>query len=349
MQLVKRPSSPYWYVRVQRNGKDFLRSTRETNKTRASERATLLLNGIQDEAYGRARPSEDLWLTDWWDDYWAGRRGTSSARVAAPTTARVQKHLGQLRLHEVKPSHLRAYITTRLAEGASPTTVWHEGAQLRQVFRAALADHLLTHSPFASKEVKWPKPGRRERVLTREEEDHLLAAANPTYAAMITVALHSGLRAGELVVLRVEDLHWEAQWMRVVGKGKKVRQVPLFPQALAALRKHVGTRTKGRVFPSTRGGEVDTRHAVIRMNQVLKQAWWRADLPRPHVSMHVFRHTFATRFLQAGGNIYVLSKILGHSSVRVTEQVYSHVTHLDVVAQALLVDLTAGGNPSQKS
>ena len=59
----------------------------------------------------------------------------------------------------------------------------------------------------------------------------------------------------------------------------------------------------------------------------------------PHLSPHTLRHTFATRFLQAGGDIYVLSKLLGHSSVSVTERHYAHVVDADIIARARQIRL----------
>lgn len=334
MQLVKRPSSPFWYVRVQRNGKDFLRSTRETNKTRASERASALLNQIQDEAYGRAAPLQDRWLTDWWEEFWTARPDHGSQRIARSTGVHLRRHLGSYRLRELRPSHIQGYITKRLAEGAAETTVWNEGNLLKQVINAAIEDDLLRKNVATSRHVQWPRPVARQRVLTQQEEDALRRVLIPRYEEMLLVALWTGMRGSEVAGLRVERVSFPAQSLRVLGKGKKWRDIPLYPQVAPFLQRAMGDRTEGYVWPRA---SKSIRNTVVRMNDVYRHAWERAQLPGPPVTTHVFRHTFATRFLQAGGNIYILSKILGHSSVTVTEKVYAHLVGADVVKQALTV------------
>jgi hypothetical protein len=112
--LSKRPASPYWQVRVQRNGREFWRSTRETHRGRAEARAVQILQAIQDEAYGAAVPAADLWMTDWWTRYWATRTG-SVARSAAGKSAYVEALLGKWRLRQLMPAQFTGYIAARRA------------------------------------------------------------------------------------------------------------------------------------------------------------------------------------------------------------------------------------------
>jgi integrase len=330
--LLQRPGSPYWYVRVQRNGREFWRSTRETGKARAEARALKLLQAIQDQAYGGALPAPDPWVGVWWTGYWEARTG-SVARSAASKGAYVEAHLGKWRLRQLRPSHFTAYVAARRAAGAADSTISLEGRLLRLCLRAAQAEGLLERDP--TRGVQWPTIGIRARVLTAEEEDALCAAAPPWLARWITVSLGTGLRGAELHGLTVPAIAWDTPSLAVLGKGQKRREVPLWPSARRALLAQVGERTAGRVWPSASS----PTQAVTSTNHAIRRAWRRAGCAGPSPTTHTFRHTFATRFLQQGGDIYLLSKLLGHASVTVTERVYAHLLAADLLRRALRVQM----------
>lgn len=338
MSLIKRPSSPYWYVRVQRNGRAFWLSTKETNRSRAQARLPQLLASIHDQAFGQAGPGKDVWFDAWWGAYWALRPGTTAARLARFTTPHIERHLGRRRLRQLTSSDLARYIRDRLAEGMAPTTIRTEGDLIRQTLAAAIRDGLLVGVNPASL-VEWPTAAVRTRVLSREEQAPFLRSLpSDSYRQMVEVALATGLRGSELVMLRVEDITWTPHvHLTVIGKGKKRRVVPVYAPGLAALRAAADGRTTGQLWPTR---STNPRNRVSGWDGVMRRAWARAGLPGAPVSSHTFRHTFSTRFLQAGGDIYLLSKVLGHSSVAITEKVYAHLRDGDVVQQALLVQMS---------
>lgn len=332
--LSKRGASPYWQVRVQRNGREFWRSTRETHRGRAEARAVQLLQAITDEAYGRATPAPDRWLTDWWTTYWGARVG-SVVTSATAKTPYIESLLGMWRLRQLRPSHLAGYIARRRLDGAADSTISLEGRLIRQCLRAAVDEGLLPSNPAASRVVQWPAIAVRAHVLSAEDEATLQAFLPPDLAALVTVSLHTGLRGAEAAGLCVEQIVWEGPALRIVGKGGKRREVPLFPQAVLALRVVVGSRTSGRVWPSSGSPAL----MVSTTNKAFLRAWRAARRTTRVPTTHMFRHTFATRFLRAGGDIYILSKILGHSSVAITEKVYAHLLAGEITARALSVQI----------
>src|ERR1700681_847850 len=118
---------------------------------------------------------------------------------------------------------------------------------------------------------------------------------------------------------------WTRGTVHVIGKFRKERDVPMQPDAHSALVEQL--EEEGKLW----------RQNPQRLREVLADGSARARVP--HVTPHVLRHTFGTRWLQAGGDIYKLSRILGHSSVAVTEQHYAHLLKEDLVAASQQVKI----------
>src|SRR5262249_29281637 len=114
----------------------------------------------------------------------------------------------------------------------------------------------------------------------------------------------------------------------VIGKFRKERDIPMQPDAQAALAEQL--KAEDRLW----------KQNPQRLREVLAQGAERAKIAR--ITPHALRHTFGTRWLQAGGDIFKLSKILGHSSVAVTEAHYAHLLKDDLVAASRQVKLPIG-------
>jgi integrase len=210
------------------------------------------------------------------------------------------------------------------------------GCSIPQLHRA-LADvvrwDLLVRNPLDL--VDPPKPARR--VLTTWSADQLRAflagVAEDRLAALYQLAAASGMRIGELVALEWPDVHLDGQYLTVrrskTATGR--RRVELDPATIAVLRAHrrrqaaerlafgVGYRDHGRVFTRP-GGEPLNPDAVSI--QFKRRA---ARLGLPPVRFHDLRHGWATMALEAGEHPKVVAEQLGHASVRVTLDTYSHV------------------------
>ena len=130
------------------------------------------------------------------------------------------------------------------------------------------------------------------------------------------------------------DIDWTRGIVHVTGKFRKERDVPMQPDARAALEEQLDE--EGRLWTQD----------PQRLREVLAEGTVRAKVP--HLTPHALRRTFGTRWLQAGGDIYKLSRILGHSSVAVTEAHYAHLLKEDLVAASQQVRIPvaprAGGN-----
>lgn len=212
-------------------------------------------------------------------------------------------------------------------------------ATLRMFYKFAVNRKFTTVNPTEGMDAPhhWKK---LPDVLTREQVNKLLAAVDPAdpFAlrdkAIVEVFYSSGLRASEMADLILQNVHLNLGVLRVLGKGRKERIVPIGGPAsdavdiyltqlrpvLLATQGHGKFTGKGgdRVFVSRAGGPM-TR---ISLWQVLRRLSKKAGLPPIHP--HTLRHTFATHLLSGGADLRVVQELLGHSNI-VTTQIYTHV------------------------
>jgi len=170
-------------------------------------------------------------------------------------------------------------------------------------------------------------------TLSEAEVERLLAAPFPETPlgwrdrAMLEILYASGLRAGEIVGLRLENYLREEKLLRVIGKGNRERVVPIGEKAMAALDRWLAHGRPGLVRPRT-GGEIflgghGRRLTTARVWQIVQELSDRAGLGKK-IWPHLLRHSFATHLLSHGADLRAIQEMLGHASLATT-QVYTHV------------------------
>ncbi|MHB8572616.1 MAG: tyrosine-type recombinase/integrase [Candidatus Dormibacteria bacterium] len=192
-----------------------------------------------------------------------------------------------------------------------------------------------------------PKLGRKViDVLSRDEidklEDH---CQNERDRLIVRLMADTGIRVGELLALRPEDLiraQDRRAFLKIQGKGSKERLVPIGPVLVRRLDRYLRTRpdevSGDRIFVANRKSPYGdypplTKSGVLRITY---QASERAKLKR-RVHPHLLRHSFATEALRQGMGPVQLAQVLGHSGLRMIEQVYSHLTATDAYDAVLKV------------
>jgi integrase/recombinase XerD len=160
-----------------------------------------------------------------------------------------------------------------------------------------------------TKILKTFTPTDEQRLLSVKVKFHSLSRAQ----SLAGLLLDTGLRISEALQLRKDDVDLDNFLIRVRGKGRKERLVPFSSQGRKILY-HL-TRKGGYLFP-TRGGHVGVRNA----HRDLTRLYGRAGIRGVRCSPHTLRHTFATSYLKNGGNLEFLCRILGHSSILVTQR-----------------------------
>lgn len=172
-----------------------------------------------------------------------------------------------------------------------------------------------------------PRPRRDYHlpiVLTRDEVRRLYTAiSNPKHRALIMLLYSAGLRVGEVVRLRPEDLDEERRLIHIRGgKGRKDRYTLLADAALAEIKRYREPGIAGPwLFP---GGRPGTPISTRSVQHVVESSRQRAGITK-HVTAHTLRHSFATHLLEAGTDLRYIQELLGHASSRTTE-IYTHVS-----------------------
>ena len=161
---------------------------------------------------------------------------------------------------------------------------------------------------------------------------------------IVRVLADCGLRLGEVLALRAEDL-WEPRRaefaLKVRGKGSRDRVVPLAPGLYRRLRRYLGARGAERrdpVFVALRKGADGAYPPLTKsgLEQAIRAIAREAGIEK-RVYPHVFRHSFATEWLRRGGNIISLQRILGHTDLTMIQGVYSHLDTSDDYQAAMRV------------
>jgi site-specific recombinase XerD len=134
--------------------------------------------------------------------------------------------------------------------------------------------------------------------------------------ALVALLLDCGLRIQEALELRREQVDLENLLVKVKGKGEKHRIVPISFELRRVLHRWLTKHRFELVFPTLQGRDLNQRNSL----RDLKLLGRRLHMAGVRVSFHTFRHTFAVSYLRAGGNLFYLSRILGHSSITTTEK-----------------------------
>jgi integrase/recombinase XerD len=207
---------------------------------------------------------------------------------------------------------VRRYQLHLAARGVGAPTLNQTVATLRFFFRITLKRHeIVEHTTFIHEPRKLPV------VLSPEEVARLLnAAPGLKYKAALSVAYGAGLRAAEVVSLKVSDIDSRRMIIRVEqGKGRKDRYVMLSPHLLELLRAWwKKTRPRGWLFP---GRDPAQPMTTRQLNRACRAAAHMAEINK-RVSLHTLRHSFATHLLEQNIDVRVIQVLLGHAKLDTT-------------------------------
>jgi integrase len=259
----------------------------------------------------------------------------------------IKPGLGGLKLKKLNSAHVQSFYRDRLDAGLSAATVHKMHDILRRGLAQAAKWHLVQRN--VADTVKPPRPAPKEiRALSAAETRKLLEAADgDRLEALYVLAVHTGMRQGELLALRWQDVDMENTVVSVrrtltrsggrVAFGepktkKSRRSIRLTPQAVEALRSHLKRqlrdmeilgdryRDQGLIFTTDTGAPINPSN--------LRQRSFASLLKRsglPHMRFHDLRHTCATLLLSRGVHPKFVQELLGHATIAITLDTYSHV------------------------
>ena len=239
--------------------------------------------------------------------------------------------LGLLRLDEISYEHvedLKIHVATSKRQSGklrSSKTVNNIMTTLHRLLVVAKKRSLISSLP-EFEPIRCPPP--EFDFLSFEEAERLIAAARDEWRTLITFALRTGMRRGELVALRWQDVDLEAgklmvrqtRWRGIIGlpKSHKPREIPLSATVVAMLKSH--RHLRGELVFCDMGGDY---LRVNKLNQVIEATCKRAGLR--HLGWHVLRHSFASHLAMRNVPLKAIQELLGHASIQMTMR-YAHLS-----------------------
>jgi integrase len=345
--------------------------TRAAAQSALQERVKVLATGVA---------SHTLTVGEYLDSWLQGKHAlkpSTRSHYRASIDLYLKPHLGDIRLLELQPHHLdRFYVAInvgRRGQPLSPASLRRVHACLRSALGTAVKRRLIPYNPALHIELAPENPKRPKPWTAQQCRAFLVAVADDPLEPLYHLLILTGLRRGEAVGLRWEDVDLERQFLRVVQQVTEVggratigtpksrrstRVVPLDSQTVDKLRRHresqVAERAawggswqdSGLVF-TREDGRVLRPEYVTRHFQALAK-----EHGLPVIRLHDLRHTNATLALEAGVDLKVVSERLGHSTTAITADIYTHVA--PTVGQAaaqriadVLAETSEGQPPGQ--
>ncbi len=318
--MFKRKDRPGWYTRVYRAGRERLVAL-GTDFGLAQRKLREIRSG--GTPLGETRMTVHQAAARWLETCIKTQRNEKGQRL---TAQRVRDYLdpfmGHMLVEKVGGDDIRAYRLWLERQGRlSLASVGHVLADCRCMLRWAEDGGLIERCPFPRRVM--PRLQERPPDRLTDEQAEALRALHEPYGFVCRLALGTGLRWGELTRAQASDV--ERGFLVVHHtKSRRVRRVPLSPELLAEVRRHVG-----RLVPFAR---VSPGSFAMRIRRL-------AGVEGFHV--HQMRHTFACQWLERGGSLAALQQILGHASIETTQR-YARLTDDAVMREAERIRETSG-------
>ena len=322
--LIKRSNGIYYIVSTDENGRRKWISTRQRHKSLALQ--TLVNTPTRKEPVHQKTK-----LQEFLDEFMEHKRNIYSCetiQVYQRAFRAFIRHIGDVRMVNVSQRDTDLFKSKRLGE-VSGVTVNLELRTLRAAFYTAVRWKVISDNPF--RQVKLCEINDQSPAYFSTENFRLLLSVvdEPWLRDLVTVGAYTGMRRGELVHLRWEDVDMHIRGIHVRSHGKfrtkfgKSRIVPMNQQVLQVMERRRDHSHGDYVFESN-CRPVNARH----LSRVFKRCVRKAQLDE-RLHFHSVRHSFASWLVQNNASLYQVQKLLGHSSITVTEM-YSHLLPADL-------------------
>ncbi len=235
--------------------------------------------------------------------------------------------------NEVRPIDIVAYLTNFHRDELSSFTIARNLSAVRMFHRFLMSENVANSNPTDS--ISSPKLSKRlPMVLDQFEVERLIEQPDTTTnkgsrdRALLEFAYATGVRVSELISIKLRDLFFDDQLVRVLGKGSRVRMVPIGERAIEAVEDYCQDsrpffakpyENNNFLFLNNRG------KPLTRMGfwKILRSYVLQAGISKP-VSPHTIRHSFATHLIEGGADLRAVQEMLGHVNITTT-QIYTHL------------------------
>lgn len=316
-----------WWIDFYHQGKRVRRKVGPSKRVAEMALAGIQVKISKNDFLGICEPKRIL-FKDFADEYLEYSKANKARSSYDRDVTTIDRHLvplwGDLDLTRITTKMIEEYKMARL-ESVTPSTLNRELNTVKNMFNKATEWGYLRESP--AKVTKWIKTSKGSiRFLSRDEADRFLemckGSNNQHFHAIVVVAVNTGMRRGEILRLRWEDVDFKRSRLQVVSredghtKNYESRTVPMNRVVSDLLRKHPRRLDSPFVFCNINGdpfADVDTSFATaLRRSGV------------PHFRFHDLRHTFASWLVMGGVDLRTVQELLGHKDIRMTMR-YAHL------------------------
>lgn len=347
---IRQRANGSYEVRVSRNGKSYsayAKTITEAKKKKAELEFKLDNNGIIENkkiTYGE-------WFTQWMENYKKNsvKKGTFNTYKYYYDSI-IKEEFKNRKLSSIKGIDLQRFFNKLLAKNYSDSSLRLVKAILGSSLKQAYKDEIISRNPMDA--VTLPKNKevtKKEKIaLTREQQTLFMEFAKDSYLYnYFAVSLRSGMRSGEIRGLKLGDIDKEngvihvRRTLKYINKQgffedtpktkSSLRDIPLTSDLIALLEDQKNfwgfkiEKIDRYIFCNEMGEALSLMKVRREIDRIIKEIRSAGHEDFPHFSSHTFRHTFATRAIEAGMPPQVLKTILGHSSLAMTMDLYSHV------------------------
>ncbi|MDH3973497.1 MAG: tyrosine-type recombinase/integrase [Deltaproteobacteria bacterium] len=324
MGLYKRGRT--WWMRFRHNGELIRRSCETSSKKLAEKIHAKVLSQIAEGKWLDIDPNIDRTFSELSDKYYK----EYSPKKAKTTYVRdkslfdhLNSYFGDYKLVEITPKIISAYKELRRSEGASPKTVNHELSLMKHAFNMAMKEWEWAKSNPVCLVSKEREDNFIERWLSLEEEELLLEVSADWLKEIIIFAINTGLRMSEILNLEWKRVNLFRKTISIYEQKNRGRDtLPLNARTLEVLiaRNKVRSIKNNLVFFSEAGTRLDASNLRRAFNEAID----KAGIER--LRFHDLRHTFATRLIQNGVDIYTVQKLGRWRSIQMVERYAHHYT-----------------------
>lgn len=244
-----------------------------------------------------------------------------------------EKNLENFLPKDITYENLQEYLHQLSKQKISERTQARWISSIKSFFKYLLEEEIRKDNPSTLLEV--PKLGLYlPDTLSAEDIEKIILSIDQSNAlgirnlCMIEVLYGCGLRVSELIHLKISDINFKEEYIKIIGKGKKARWVPLAKYTSKLIKNYIDqVRTNHKInkkyqdtlFLNNRGAAMSRVIVFIIIKELAEKAGIRKN-----ISPHTFRHSFATHLLQNGADLRFIQEMLGHSSITTTE-IYTHL------------------------
>jgi integrase len=317
--LFKKKGSKQWHMGVSVAGRQICRSAHTTNKVTAKKLLARWETEVFEGRFQLIKTNAPI-FEKWGAEFLLTINHLKTRLRYTSSVNNMTQKFGKLRLSQITPDLIEEFKDERLVKGVGPATINRDLAVLRRMLKIAERKRFISRSPFCEVDFLEERALRRKpHIVSYEEEDLILQAADPHIRALVVIQLETGMRPNrETLVLKWEDVDLINEVIRVRESKTKagVRNIPLSARCKAELlawRDRFGPEFSAYVFPNMRNPELPLKD--------VRRAWAKAlKLAKiPYFWLYSLRHSHASRLSAAGVSDLFVAQMIGHSTPSIVQ------------------------------